>query len=336
MPDGDLSSPLLAVRNLRVEARLAGRELVAVDGVSFMLARGRTLGIVGESGSGKSLTARAIMGLLPANTRVAGGEVRFEGVDLCPLSDREMRRRRGAGLAMIFQDPLRALDPTMRVGEQIVEAIAAHQRIGRAESRRKARTLLDAVRIPAAEKRLDDYPHHLSGGMRQRVMIAIALAGRPRLLIADEPTTALDVTTQSEILDLLGQLQQELDMAIVLITHDMGVASQCTDRIAVMYAGRLVEEGPTSAVFAQPHMPYTRGLLDSVVDIDTPPHALLHAVGGRPPALTEMPAGCRFHPRCTRAAGQCAELAPQLAPERQDHRWACWFPLEGSGGAKSP
>ena len=336
MPDGDLSSPLLAVRNLRVEARLAGRELVAVDGVSFMLARGRTLGIVGESGSGKSLTARAIMGLLPANTRVAGGEVRFEGVDLCPLSDREMRRRRGAGLAMIFQDPLRALDPTMRVGEQIVEAIAAHQRIGRAESRRKARALLDAVRIPAAEKRLDDYPHHLSGGMRQRVMIAIALAGRPRLLIADQPTTALDVTTQSEILDLLGQLQQELDMAIVLITHDMGVASQCTDRIAVMYASRMVEEGPTSAVFAQPHMPYTRGLLDSVVDIDTPPHALLHAVGGRPPALTEMPAGCRFHPRCTRAAGQCAELAPQLAPERQDHRWACWFPLEGSGGAKSP
>lgn len=336
MTDADPLQPLLAVRNLRVEARLAGRDLVAVDGVSFTLSRGRTLGIVGESGSGKSLTARAIMGLLPANTHIAGGEVWFEGVDLCPLSDREMRRRRGAGLAMIFQDPLRALDPTMRVGEQIVEAIAAHQRIGRTEARRKALALLDAVRIPAAQKRLDDYPHHLSGGMRQRVMIAIALAGRPRLLIADEPTTALDVTTQAEILDLLRQLQQELDMAIVLITHDMGVASECTDRIAVMYAGRLVEEGPTGAVFVRPHMPYTRGLLDSVVDIDTPPHALLHAVGGRPPALTEMPSGCRFHPRCAYAAGQCAERAPKLAPDGQDHRWACWFPLDGEGCAKSP
>ncbi|WIM09508.1 ABC transporter ATP-binding protein [Enhydrobacter sp.] len=336
MPDGQPFRPLLAVRNLRVEARLAGRDLVAVDGVSFTLSHGRTLGIVGESGSGKSLTARAIMGLLPANTRIAGGEVCFEGVDLRPLSDREMRRRRGAGLAMIFQDPLRSLDPTMRVGEQIVEAITAHHRVGRAESRNTALALLDAVRIPAAAKRLDDYPHHLSGGMRQRVMIAIALAGRPRLLIADEPTTALDVTTQAEILDLLRQLQQELDMAMVLITHDMGVASECTDRIAVMYAGRLVEEGPTNDVFARPRMPYTRGLLDSVVDVDTPPHALLHAVGGRPPSLAEMPSGCRFHPRCTRATAQCAGQAPRLAPAGQDHRWACWLPLDGEGCNESP
>jgi oligopeptide/dipeptide ABC transporter ATP-binding protein len=333
MADAPPHAPLLAVRDLRIAVRLGGRDVVAVDGVSFALSAGRTLGIVGESGSGKSLTARAIMGLLPANTRVAGGEVRFEDVDLCRLSDREMRRRRGAGLAMIFQDPLRALDPTMRVGKQITEAIAAHQPVGRAEARRKALALLDAVRIPAAAKRLDDYPHHLSGGMRQRVMIAIALAGRPRLLIADEPTTALDVTTQGEILDLLRQLQGELDMAIVLITHDMGVAAECTDRIAVMYAGRLVEEGPTEAVFATPRMPYTRGLLDSVVDTATAPHALLHAIGGRPPILTEMPPGCRFHPRCARASGQCTEGAPQLEPDRQPHRWACWSPLEPAAGS---
>jgi oligopeptide/dipeptide ABC transporter ATP-binding protein len=328
MVDAVPSVPLLAVRDLRIAVHLGGRDVVAVDGVSFALSPGRTLGIVGESGSGKSLTARAIMGLLPANTRVTGGEIGFEGVDLCRLSDREMRRRRGAGLAMIFQDPLRALDPTMRVGKQIMEAIAAHQPVGRGEARRKALALLDAVRIPAAARRLDDYPHHLSGGMRQRVMIAIALAGRPRLLIADEPTTALDVTTQGEILELLRQLQSELEMAIVLITHDMGVAAECTDRIAVMYAGRLAEEGPTETVFAAPRMPYTRGLLDSVVDTDTTPHALLHAIGGRPPILTEMPSGCRFHPRCARATGQCAEGAPELGPDRRPHRWACWSPLE--------
>jgi len=330
MVDAGSSPPLLAVRELCIAVKLAGRELTAVDQVSFDLFHGRTLGIVGESGSGKSLTARAIMGLLPANARVPGGEVRFEGVDLCPLPDREMRRRRGAGLAMIFQDPLRALDPTMRVGEQIVEAVAVHRRIGRAEARRKAFELLEAVRIPAAQKRLDDYPHHLSGGMRQRVMIAIALAGRPRLLIADEPTTALDVTTQAEILDLLRQLQQELGMAIILITHDMGIAAEITDRIAVMYAGRLAEEGPTPEVFARPRMPYTRGLLDSIVDVETEPHALLHAIGGRPPALTEMPSGCRFHPRCSRAIARCADQVPPLDCDPEEHRWACWLPLDAS------
>jgi oligopeptide/dipeptide ABC transporter ATP-binding protein len=328
MAEAAPDAPLLAVEELYVAVRLAGASVFAVEGVSFSVAAGQTLGIVGESGSGKSLTARAVMGLLPRNAAIAGGSIRFAGVDLAALPDRRMRRRRGTDLAMIFQDPLRALDPTMRVGEQIGEAIAAHRRISRAEARRAVLGLLDAVRIPAAAGRLNDYPHQMSGGMRQRVMIAIALAGRPRLLIADEPTTALDVTTQAEILDLLQQLQAELGMAIVLITHDMAIASQCTDRIAVMYAGRLVEDGATERVFAQPRMPYTRGLLDSVVDLDTEPLALLHAIGGRPPSLADMPPGCRFHPRCPQRIARCSEAAPALAGEVAAHRWACWSPLD--------
>jgi oligopeptide/dipeptide ABC transporter ATP-binding protein len=327
MLEAAAAAPLLAVEDLHVTVRVAGADMFAVEGVSFSVGAGETLGIVGESGSGKSLTARAVMGLLPRNARIARGAIRFAGVDLATLPDRRLRQRRGTDLAMIFQDPLRALDPTMRIGAQIAESIGAHRRIGRPEARRAALELLEAVRIPAASGRLDDYPHQLSGGMRQRVMIAIALAGRPRLLIADEPTTALDVTTQAEILELLQQLQSEFGMAIVLITHDMAIASQCTDRIAVMYAGRLVEEGPTARVFAAARMPYTRGLLDSVVDIETEPLALLHAIGGRPPTLADMPPGCRFHPRCPRRIAACASDVPPLAGTREEHRWACWSPL---------
>jgi oligopeptide/dipeptide ABC transporter ATP-binding protein len=331
-----LTPPLLAVRNLTIAVRLNGQDHDAVDDISFSLPAGHTLGIVGESGSGKSLTARALMALLPRGARVTSGAIRFEGTDLCGLPDRALRRLRGAALSMIFQDPLRALDPTMAVGDQIAEAVRAHRRVGRGEMQREVLRLLDAVRIPAAEKRMTDYPHQLSGGMRQRVMIAIALAGRPKLLIADEPTTALDVTTQAEILDLLKQLQQALNMAMILITHDMGVAAECADRIAVMYAGRIVEEGDTARVFASPRMPYTSGLLQSVVDFDTVPRSLLHTIGGRAPHLMELPDGCRFHTRCAAATERCRMEVPQLDAVGTQHRWACWSPLPPAGEHAAP
>jgi peptide/nickel transport system ATP-binding protein len=318
---------LLTVRGLTIAVRLKGHEFRAVDDISFSLSAGRTLGIVGESGSGKSVTARALMALLPAGVRVSAGTILFEGTNLRSLSDRALRRLRGTALAMIFQDPLRALDPTMTVGEQIAEAIRAHRRVSGTEMRREVLGLLDAVRISAAEKRLTDYPHQLSGGMRQRVMIAIALAGRPKLLIADEPTTALDVTTQAEILDLLKQLQHELNMAMILITHDMGVAAECADRIAVMYAGRIVEEGDTARVFSNPRMPYTGGLLQSVVNFGTPPRSLLHTIGGYAPSLIDMPTGCRFHTRCAASSLRCRLEAPQLDSGDERHHWACWSPL---------
>jgi len=327
MDDLRLEPPLLVAKRLSIALRVSGRDVLAVEDVSFEVYPGGTLGIVGESGSGKSLTARALMGLLPDAARLAGGRVMFDGVDLARLPERIMRRRRGAGLAMIFQDPLRALDPMMRVDQQIVEALRAHGRLGRREARKEALELLDAVRISAAARRLDDYPHQLSGGMRQRVMIAIALAGRPKLLIADEPTTALDVTTQAEILDLLQQLQRELGMAMILITHDMGVASEVTDRVAVMYAGRMVESASTPTIFAAPRMPYTAGLLGSVIDVETVPHSRLSAIGGRPPSLGDLPSGCRFHPRCNRADIVCAARTPPLREDRMGHRCACWHPL---------
>jgi peptide/nickel transport system ATP-binding protein len=323
-PGGDV---LLAVDGLSIVARLRGREFVAVDDISFSLAAGRTLGIVGESGSGKSITARALMALLPTGLRVSAGTIRFAGTEIGTASDRAMRRLRGTAMAMIFQDPLRALDPTMPVGAQVAEAISAHRRVGRAEMRRAVLALLDAVRIPAAERRITDYPHQLSGGMRQRVMIATALAGRPKLLIADEPTTALDVTTQAEILDLLRQLRRDLGMAMILITHDMGVAAECADRIAVMYAGRIVEAGETARVFAEPRMPYTSGLLRSVVTVETAPRSLLHTIGGRAPSLNDMPTGCRFHTRCEAAGPRCRLEAPRLDAGDERHLWACWAPL---------
>lgn len=330
MADVGNSTPLLAVHNLALGVQLQGSGFIVVDNISFTLSAGRTLGIVGESGSGKSVTARAIMGLLPIGVYITTGSIVLNGTDLRSLPERALRRLRGTALAMIFQDPLRSLDPTMAVGDQIAEAIRVHRRLGRSEVRREVRALLDAVRIPAAEKRLMDYPHQLSGGMRQRIMIAIALAGRPKLLIADEPTTALDVTTQAEILELLKQLQQELGMAMILITHDMGVAAECADRIAVMYAGRIVEEGDTARVFANPRMPYTSGLLQSVVNFDTPPRSLLHTIGGHAPSLVDMPSGCRFHTRCTRAMPQCRLDCPVLNNEDWKHAWACWSPLPAS------
>ena len=333
----DLASPqpLLQVEALSIAIRLPGHTGLAVEDVSFSLPAGGTLGIVGESGSGKSLTARALIRLLPPAARLAGGRIMFDGEDLARLPERQMRHRRGAGLAMIFQDPLRALDPTMRIGAQITEALRLHRALDRRAARQEALRLLDAVRIPAAASRLDAYPHQLSGGMRQRVMIAIALAGQPRLLIADEPTTALDVTTQAEILDLLQQLQQDLGMAMILITHDMAVASECTDQIAVMYAGRVVELAKTGTIFAAPQMPYTTGLLASLIDVATEPHAKLNTIPGRPPSLNDLPTGCRFHPRCPRADARCAAQAPCLEEAQAGHARACWHPLDAAAGTEA-
>jgi peptide/nickel transport system ATP-binding protein/oligopeptide transport system ATP-binding protein len=298
-------------------------EVAAVDGVSLSVARGKTLGIVGESGCGKSMLSLSVMRLVPQPGSVAAGTVKLEGRDLLKLPDSEMRQVRGRRIAMIFQEPMTSLNPVFTIGSQIVEAMRAHEKgASNADLRKRAIAALDKVRIPAAERRLDEYPHQMSGGMRQRVMIAMALACSPDVLIADEPTTALDVTVQAQILDLLRDLQAQTGMAIILITHDLGVVAEMADEVAVMYAGRVVEKAPTAAIFDDPQHPYTLGLLGSIPRVEETRERLLAIEGAVPPPFA-LPPGCRFHPRCVFATGACKVDVPGLRMLAPGHEAAC-------------
>jgi oligopeptide/dipeptide ABC transporter ATP-binding protein len=317
-----LSDTLLTVEHLSVTFDLPSGPLVAVDDVSFALRKGETLGVVGESGSGKSVTAAAILRLVPSPGRIAAGRVVFQGQDLVTATEAEIRRVRGAGVGLVFQEPTAALNPVMRVGDHIVEALAAHGLARRSEARRRAIELLRAVRIAEPEKRVDDYPHQLSGGMRQRVMLAVALACTPPLVIADEPTTALDVTVQAQILDLLRELKQRFALSLLLITHDLGVIAETADRVAVMYTGRIVEEGPITEILSNPLHPYTRGLLASI------PGAAgtrLRAIEGTVPSPTSLPPGCTFAPRCPSRMDVCTTAVPALVEQRSAHRVRCYL-----------
>jgi oligopeptide/dipeptide ABC transporter ATP-binding protein len=320
--------PLLEVTDLRTGFHTPRGTAWAVDGVSFTLDRGKTLGIVGESGSGKTVLSRSIMGLLPRSNVERHGTIAFAGRDLTQLPASELRHIWGAEVAMVFQDPMTSLNPVVKVGRQITESLRHHLGQKGKDGRETAVELLRSVRIPEPERRIKEYPHQLSGGMRQRVSIAIALACGPRLLIADEPTTALDVTVQSQILDLLQTQQRERFMAMILVTHDLGVVAGRTDEIAVMYAGQIVEKAPTKVLFSKMKMPYTEALLKSIPKIENPSHTRLLAITGRPPDLVSPPPGCRFAPRCLYAQDRCrAEMPPLQEAETPGHLYRCWFPV---------
>lgn len=319
-------APLLSVRDLRVVFDGRHGPLTALDGVSLDIAAGEILGVVGESGAGKSLTGTSIIGLLDPPGRIAGGAITFDGRRIDSLPPREMRALRGRHIGAIFQDPLTSLHPLLRVGDQIVETILAHLDIGRAEARQRALKLLEDVGIPAPDVRIDHFPHQFSGGMRQRVVIALALCAEPKLIIADEPTTALDVSIQAQITTLLKRLCREHDTAVMLVTHDMGVIAETADRVAVMYAGRVVEVGPVADVIGQPKHPYTAGLMASI------PSTLrrdlhLKQIDGAMPRLDAIPPGCAFHPRCGYMQAICREQVPLLGDVR--HATACHLPLTG-------
>jgi oligopeptide/dipeptide ABC transporter ATP-binding protein len=316
---------LLEVRDLDVTFRRGRAEVHAVNGLSYRVEAGRTLAIIGESGSGKTVSSRAIMGLLPGTAAVTGS-ARLNDAELIGLSPRQMRRHRGADVAMVFQDPGRSLDPTMRVGSQVTEAIRAHLPLSRKEARERAIELLGLVRLSAPAHRYYEYPHQLSGGMRQRVMIALALSCGPKLLFADEATTALDVTTQAQIMDLLMDLKSQLGMALVMISHDLSLAASYADDVVVMYAGQLVEQAPTRTLFSDVRMPYTRALLQAIPRLDREAHVLLPPISGRPPDLSRRPSGCPFAPRCADVRPRCREAAPPVAEDDDGHRWACWYP----------
>ena len=308
----------LSVRDLKVHFPTIDGVVKATDGLSFDLEKGKTLGIVGESGSGKSVSTSAILGLHRRTSAVVSGEIMLDGVDLLKISDEEMRRRRGRDVAMIFQDPLSAMHPYYRVGNQIAEAYRVHHDVSRKAARARAIEMLDRVGIPQPDRRVDDYPHQFSGGMRQRAMIAMALINNPSLLIADEPTTALDVTVQAQILDLLQDLQRDFDAAVMIITHDLGVVAEMAHDVLVMYGGRCVEYGPTKEILTHPEMPYTWGLLSSIPEVDSDPDAKLVPIPGNPPSLLSPPSGCHFHPRCThrdKVPGDlCRTVTPELTP----------------------
>jgi peptide/nickel transport system ATP-binding protein len=322
------SPAALVVEDLRVAFETRGGLLHAVDGISFAVAQGRTLGIVGESGSGKTVAAMTTMGLVRGARVRASGRVLLDGEELLGAPPARLRELRGDALAMVFQDPSSALHPLLRVGAQIEETVRAHRSVSRAAARARAIELLELVALPDARRRVDAYPHELSGGMRQRAMIAIALANEPRVLIADEPTTALDVTVQRQILTLLRRLRDELGMAMVLITHDLGVVAETADEVAVMYAGRIVEQAPTARLFAAPQHPYTWGLLRSMPRLDAPLGAELVPIPGRPPTLTRLPSGCRFHPRCPYARERHRSVDPALeaVAGAGGHSVACLLP----------
>jgi oligopeptide/dipeptide ABC transporter ATP-binding protein len=328
-PDvGAAGGPLLEVEDLHTSFRTGRGTVRAVDGVSFTVDRGKTLGIVGESGSGKTVLARSIMGLLPLRDVIRSGTVHFAGHDLTAMEPAQLRQVWGAELSMIFQDPMTALNPVKRIGRQITESLRLHLGMDRSEANANAIELLRQVGIPSPEERIRWYPFQLSGGMRQRVMIAIALACAPRLVMADEPTTGLDVTVQAQILDLLADLQRERHMAVILVTHDLGVVAGRADEIVVMYAGRIVERAPTHTLFHDTHMPYTQALMDSIPRLADPSGTRLHAIAGRPPDLIHPPKGCRFAPRCPYVQDRCRESDPPLRTAGSpDHLFACWFPL---------
>jgi peptide/nickel transport system ATP-binding protein len=317
-----VAGPLLELRRLAVSFATDDGTVHAVDGIDLALARGRTLGLVGESGCGKSVTSLAIMGLLPPENSKVKGEVRFEGRDLLTLDADTIRDLRGARLAMIFQEPMTSLNPAYTVGDQIVEVIQQHQRLSAADARARAIEMLRIVRIPSPERRVDDYPHKLSGGMRQRAMIAMALACGPDLLIADEPTTALDVTIQAQILDLMRGLRRDTGTAIILITHDLGVVAEMADDVAVMYAGQIVERAPVRDLFARPEHPYTVGLLGSIPRLDEK-RERLPSIEGRVPDMTRPPEGCRFAARCPFVEPACRAAAPPLIEVAPGHLTRC-------------
>jgi oligopeptide/dipeptide ABC transporter ATP-binding protein len=322
------AGPLLEVTDLRVTFDTEDGVVRAVDGVSFELGEGETLGIVGESGSGKSVTMMSVMRLIIDPNAHFAGSVAYRGQDLMALDRREMRAVRGSEIAMIFQDPMTSLNPVYKVGWQIAEQIRAHRKVSKAEAHKLAVELLAAVGIPNPERRADDYPHHFSGGMRQRVMIALALSCDPRVLIADEPTTALDVTIQAQILALIKKLRTDFGSSVVLITHDMGVVAEMADRVAVMYAGRIVEHGTVREIFHRPQHPYTWGLLGSIARLDRPKPERLNAIPGSPPSLTRLPTGCAFAERCAYRFDKCAEVPPLHDRVGNGHLDACHLPAE--------
>ena len=327
-----MTAPLLELKRLTVSFATDDGTVQAVDGIDLALQRGHTLGLVGESGCGKSVTSLAVMGLLPPENSRVSGEVHFEGRDLLKIAPNELRDLRGARLAMIFQEPMTSLNPAYTIGNQIIEAIQRHQGLNAADARARAIAVLKLVRISNPEKRVDDYPHKLSGGMRQRAMIAMALACGPQLLIADEPTTALDVTIQAQILDLMRGLRRDTGTAIILITHDLGVVAEMADDVAVMYAGQIVERAPVASLFARPEHPYTVGLLGSIPRLDRK-QTRLAAIEGSVPNMMRPPAGCRFAARCPFVIAQCRTEAPPLVDVGTDigpgHQSRCWrTPLE--------
>ncbi len=328
--------PLLTVKNLHTEFSTPAGRLVAVDDSSFKAESGKTLGVVGESGSGKSVTFRSVMRLLPKTNTICTGDVEFNGVDMTALRGKELRDMWGPELSMVFQDPLGSLNPVMKIGKQVGEGLRVHEDLSRRSARATALELLGSVGIAEPGRRIDEYPHQLSGGMRQRVVIAIALACSPKLLIADEPTTALDVTVQAQILDLLLEHRRQRDMGLVLITHDLGVIAGRADEIIVMYAGQIVEQAPTQVLFKQMAMPYTEALLAAIPTAKHPSHKRLNAIGGRPPNMVHPPAGCRFAPRCKYVQPECIHSVPPLREgTTPGHRYRCFYPVGSPEGAEA-
>ncbi|GAA2455696.1 ABC transporter ATP-binding protein [Streptomyces mauvecolor] len=316
---------LLEVRDLQVEFKTRDGVAKAVNGVNYSVDAGETLAVLGESGSGKSVTAQAVMGILDMPPgRIAGGEILFRGKDLLKLKEDERRKIRGSEMAMIFQDALSSLNPVLSVGDQLSEMFTVHRGMSRKDGRAKAVELMDRVRIPAAKERVGQYPHQFSGGMRQRIMIAMAMALEPSLIIADEPTTALDVTVQAQVMDLLAELQRELNMGLILITHDLGVVADVADKIAVMYAGRIVEQAPVHEIYKKPAHPYTKGLLESIPRLDQKGQEL-YAIKGLPPNLMHIPPGCAFNPRCPMAQDVCRTDVPPLFDVAARRQSACFF-----------
>jgi peptide/nickel transport system ATP-binding protein len=323
-----LDGPLLDVHDLHTFFTTGRGTARAVDGVTFSLERGKTLGVVGESGSGKTVLARSIMGLLPKSNVTRNGSIRFEGREIIDAHPDELRSLWGSQMAMVFQDPMTSLNPVMKIGKQITEVLLYHLDISKSYANELALSLLQSVGIPEAERRLKEYPHQMSGGMRQRVMIAVAIACGPKLLFADEPTTALDVTVQAQILDLLQEQQRERYMAMILVTHDLGVVAGRADDIAVMYAGRVVEKATTPVLFAETRHPYTEALLRSIPKLADPSHHRLKAIGGRPPDIVSPPPGCKFAPRCPYVQERCnAEEPPLIESGSAGHEFRCWFPV---------